>query len=39
MLKLIKPAGDKQYVDLIVSYSSPDGEDEMGPPVRYFLGA
>ena len=37
MTKLVKPsAGCPRYVDLLVSFAGLD-DDEMGPPVRYFL--
>ena len=39
MLSLVKPASDKPYVDLVVSYQSltnPEDE-EMGPHVRYYV--
>jgi len=45
MLKYIKAAADKPYVDLVVSYEkqsvSNTGEDaeEMGPPVRYYYNS
>ncbi len=39
MVQLIKPSADKEYVDLTVSFASPDGEgdDSPGPPVRYYF--
>lgn len=38
MIQLIKPSADKQYVDLTVSFTSPEGEDDLpGPPVRYYF--
>ena len=39
MTKLVKP-NNKGYVDLMVGYQAPSGEDEdeMGPPVRYYFG-
>lgn len=35
MTKLMK-AGERKYVDLVVSFAGPD-DDEMGPPIRYFF--
>ncbi|XP_037326929.2 ubiquitin-like modifier-activating enzyme 6 [Pungitius pungitius] len=39
MQKLIKPSGDRRYVDLTVSFApEADGDDDLaGPPVRYFF--
>lgn len=37
MSSLIKASPEKRYVDLVVSYSVDDGEEEMGPPVRYYF--
>ncbi|XP_072445234.1 ubiquitin-like modifier-activating enzyme 6 isoform X2 [Chiloscyllium punctatum] len=39
MQKLVKPASDKKYVDLTVSFApESDGEEDLpGPPVRYYF--
>lgn len=37
MTSLVKITPGKPYVDLVVTYSVPGKEDEMGPPVRYYL--
>ncbi|KAM6939967.1 ubiquitin-like modifier-activating enzyme 6 [Xenentodon cancila] len=39
MQKLIKPATDRRYVDLTVSFApEADGDDDLpGPPVRYYF--
>jgi len=39
MTSLIKANTDRRYVDLVVSYSGIDdgADEEMGPPVRYYL--
>lgn len=36
MAQLLK-AGNKQYVDLTVSFTNDKDEDVPGPPIRYFL--
>uniref|UniRef100_A0A8C5ICD4 Ubiquitin-like modifier-activating enzyme 6 n=1 Tax=Gouania willdenowi TaxID=441366 RepID=A0A8C5ICD4_GOUWI len=39
MQKLIKPAADRQYVDLTVSFApETDGDEDLaGPPIRYYF--
>lgn len=39
MLKLVKPAAERRYVDLTVSFApETDGDDDLpGPPVRYHF--
>lgn len=39
MQKLVKPAANKKYVDLTVSFApETDGEEDLpGPPVRYYF--
>ena len=41
MMKLIRPPAGMPYVDLAVAYMVPNtsGEDEMGPPVRYYFNS
>ena len=36
MVQLLK-AGDKEYVDLTVSFASDNDEDIPSPPIRYFI--
>ena len=37
MKALLKPAPDKQYVDLTLCFENETGEDVPGPPVRYYF--
>lgn len=38
MMKLVNPAPESKYVDLIVSFEGEDEDDLPGPPVRYYFG-
>ena len=42
MLKLVNPAAESKYVDLIVSFTddgqSDEDDDLPAPPVRYYFG-
>lgn len=39
MLKLVKPAAERRYVDLTMSFApETDGDEDLpGPPVRYHF--
>jgi len=37
MLKLLKPSPNQQYVDLTVSFENEQGDDVLGPPIRFYF--